>query len=97
MFRAEFDGNGSTDLLDFNGETIMSEPDVIQVFNPYTEQEVGKVPRGTRPDVDRAVRTAQEGAAQMGAMPLHRRATILAETARLLMAEVEPLARLITS
>ncbi len=75
----------------------MSTPDSIAVINPYTGQEVGRVPRGTREDIERAVRAAQEGATQMRAMPLHRRAAILAETARLLLAETEPLARLVTS
>jgi glyceraldehyde-3-phosphate dehydrogenase (NADP+) len=75
----------------------MSEPGIISVINPYTGQEVGRVPRGTREDVDHAVRVAQEGATAMRAMPLHCRAAILAETARLLIAETEPLARLITA
>jgi glyceraldehyde-3-phosphate dehydrogenase (NADP+) len=75
----------------------MSDTGIIQVINPYNGHEVGRVSRGTRSDIDRAVRTAQEGAAVMRAMPLHRRSAILAETARLLLADLEPMARLITS
>jgi glyceraldehyde-3-phosphate dehydrogenase (NADP+) len=75
----------------------MDEANTISVVNPYTGREIGSVPRGTRAEVDRAVRTAQDGAALMRAMPLHRRAAILAETARLLLADMEPLARIITS
>jgi glyceraldehyde-3-phosphate dehydrogenase (NADP+) len=75
----------------------MNDADDIAVMNPYNGQEVGRVPRGTREDVERAVRRAQEGAATMRALPLHRRAAILAETARRLLADPEPLARLITA
>jgi len=75
----------------------MSEANTITVVNPYTGQELGSVRRGTRVDVDRAVRTAQDGAHIMRAMPLHRRAAILAETARLVLAETESLARVITA
>src|SRR5579859_7527380 len=75
----------------------MSESSNIPVINPYSGQEVGGVPRGTAADVDRAVRTALEGAEVMRRMPLHRRASILAETARLLLNETEPLAHTIVS
>ena len=44
-----------------------------------------------------AVAEGAGGARTMRAMPLHRRAAILAATARRLVAETEPLARLITS
>ena len=74
----------------------MSE-ETIRVINPYTGQEVGSVPRGKADAIAAAVRTAQEGAKTMRAMPLYRRAQILAETSRRLLAETESLARLITA
>src|SRR5690348_13688002 len=75
----------------------MSEAGRITVINPYTGEKIGGVTRGTAADVDRAVRTALAGAEMMRRMPLHRRAGILAETARRLLAETEALARTITS
>lgn len=69
----------------------------IVVNNPYTGEEIGRVPRGGAEDVDRAVAEAKTGAREMCAMPLFRRAAILAETARRLTAETERLARLIVS
>ncbi len=71
--------------------------DTLAVVNPYTGAEVGRVARGTAQDVASAVKTAQSVAPQMRAMPLHQRAAILSETARLLRERTESLARLITS
>lgn len=71
--------------------------DTLAVVNPYTGEEVGRVARGTAEDVNRAVKIAQSTAPHMRAMPLHRRAAILSETARLLRTRVEALAQLITS
>lgn len=71
--------------------------DTLAVVNPYTGREIGHVARGTAADIDAAVAVAKEGARAMRAMPLHRRASILAETARLLLQRTEPLARLMTA
>jgi glyceraldehyde-3-phosphate dehydrogenase (NADP+) len=75
----------------------MSNESHIEVINPFSGERVGSVPRGGAAEVDRAVQVARTGAEEMRRMPLHRRAAILAETARLLLADAEPLARLITS
>jgi glyceraldehyde-3-phosphate dehydrogenase (NADP+) len=69
----------------------------IEVINPYTGQGIGSVPLGTAEDVQQAVQQAKEGAQTMRAMPLHRRAEILAKTAQTLGQETESLARLIVS
>ncbi|HLK56085.1 MAG TPA: aldehyde dehydrogenase family protein [Chthonomonadaceae bacterium] len=69
----------------------------ITVINPYTGEAVGSVPRGGAPEIEAAVRAAQEGANRMRALPLHRRAEILATTAQRLRAEVDPLGARIVS
>ncbi|MDW8207323.1 MAG: aldehyde dehydrogenase family protein [Chloroherpetonaceae bacterium] len=71
--------------------------DAIAVLNPYTGEEIGRVPRGTARDVERAVQAAREGARQMRALPQHRRVAILAAAAQRLTAEAEPLAHLLTA
>ena len=71
--------------------------DMLTVVDPYTGAEVGRVKRGGAQDVANAVGEAQDGARAMRAMPLHRRAAILSNTARRLAEETEPIARLITS
>ena len=69
----------------------------IVVTNPYTGGEVGRVPRGGAAEVTSAVAEAQAGAKEMRGLPLHRRAAILAEAGRRLLAETDPLGRLIVS
>ena len=69
----------------------------IEVRNPYTAAIVGTVPRGDVGDIDHAVALASEGARAMRAMPLHRRAEILAAVGSRLRAETEPLAHTIVS
>ncbi|HLJ55815.1 MAG TPA: aldehyde dehydrogenase family protein, partial [Chthonomonadaceae bacterium] len=69
----------------------------IAVTNPYTGETVATLPAGTAADIDRAVAAAREGAAEMRAMTLHRRAEILSRTAQRLLADVEPLARTLVS
>lgn len=71
--------------------------DTLAVMNPFTGAEVGRVGRGTADDVNAAVQVAQRGARLMRAMPLHRRAGVLSETARQLTLDAEAMARLITS
>jgi glyceraldehyde-3-phosphate dehydrogenase (NADP+) len=71
--------------------------DTIAVINPYNGKEIGRVPRGTAADVNRAVENAKEGAKEMRAMPLHRRAAILSATAQRLTQEVEPIAQQLVS
>lgn len=72
-------------------------PTDFSVVNPYTAEEVGRVPRGTPEDVDRAVKRAVEACEEMRQMPLHQRAEILERTADLLRNDQEKMARLITS
>ena len=70
---------------------------MLAVINPFTNAEIGAVPRGTTADVAQAVSEAQAGARIMRVMPLHRRAAILSEAARGLRAQAESLAQTITS
>lgn len=70
--------------------------DTIEVRNPYSGERVGEVPRGDARSVERAVERAKAAVPIMQKMPLHRRAAILKETARLLQQQAEEMARLIT-
>ena len=70
--------------------------ETFKVFNPYSGEYVGEVPRLGKTEVDTAVKNAAIGATRMRGMPAHRRAAILAKTAELLTAETESLGRLIT-
>ena len=69
----------------------------LDVINPFTGIKIGDVPGGGAAEIDAAVRSARIGATAMRALPLHRRAAILAEAGRRLAGESETLARLITA
>jgi len=69
----------------------------LRVLNPYTGEEVGRVPAGGAAEIDDAVQQAKEGARQMRALPLYRRSEILTQAGLQLRAEMESLARLIVS
>jgi putative phosphonoacetaldehyde dehydrogenase len=75
------------------GERV-SNPRVIEVFNPYTGDLVGTVPKGTVEDVRRAFRTAAEFRS-----PLSRfdRAQILKRAAELILERKEAISDLITA
>jgi glyceraldehyde-3-phosphate dehydrogenase (NADP+) len=71
--------------------------ETIAVFNPYTQQEIGQVPRGTEDDIAQAVQRAQKGARLMRAMPLHQRARLLAAIASRMEQSAEELARVLVA
>lgn len=77
------------------GGTWIDRGESIEVFNPYDGSVVGRVVRGTRDDVGRAVSAAAAGLARMGALSASDRSGILLRTARLLDDESEALARLV--
>ncbi len=68
--------------------------DEIVVRSPYDGAEVGRVPRHTTADVDRAVRTAAQ-ALRDEPIPPWRRAEVLDAVARTLGERVEDFARVI--
>jgi acyl-CoA reductase-like NAD-dependent aldehyde dehydrogenase len=68
--------------------------DMIVVRSPYDGSEVGRVPKCTADDVDRAVAIAL-AALDGGPLPTWRRAEILDEAARLLAERVDDFARII--
>jgi aldehyde dehydrogenase (NAD+) len=75
------------------GERV-SNPRVIEVFNPYTGTLVGTVPKATAADVARALEVA---AAFRSPLSRHDRAQILRRAADLLLARKEEIADLITA
>ncbi len=68
----------------------------IEVRNPYNNEVVDTVPRGSAEDVDAAVTTLVEGARLMRAMPSAERCQILTSAVRLLKDRSDEIARTIT-
>jgi acyl-CoA reductase-like NAD-dependent aldehyde dehydrogenase len=68
----------------------------IEVVDPATEEIVDRVPRGGVEDVDRAVAAAREAFPAWKATSPFARADLLAEAARRLRAQREPLALTLT-
>jgi acyl-CoA reductase-like NAD-dependent aldehyde dehydrogenase len=71
--------------------TGASDGAVDAVLNPATGEEIATVPRASAADVARAVAAAQDGAAQMAALPAHRRFEILEAVARRIEADQQAL------
>lgn len=68
----------------------------VNVIDPATEEIVGTVPSGTREDVERAVRAANEGFRTWGRMTGVQRGELLHEVAEKIKAAKESLARTLT-
>jgi aldehyde dehydrogenase (NAD+) len=75
------------------GERVFGEG-LIEVFNPYTEEQIGSVPKGSVADVARAIEIAR---AYRSTLSRAERAAILTRTVALVQAEAERLAQLITA
>lgn len=69
---------------------------IITVNNPFSGEMIGEVPGGSDEEIAQAIHTARDGARQLRALPLHRRAEILAATAKLLREQESALGALIT-
>lgn len=70
--------------------------ETIAVTNPFDGSIVDTVPKGTADDVSAAVKTLIQGAAEMRAMPAHRRSEILRKAASLIKSRVDELAETIS-
>src|SRR5689334_5622191 len=69
----------------------------IEVHNPFDGSVIDTVPRAGAAEADRAIASAVEGARVMREMPAYERYKILRKAAELLAADVERLARTISS
>ncbi len=76
------------------GKTI-DKPEKIPVFNPYNNDLIDKVPKGTADDVRNAIELAVEGAEINANMPVSERVKILRKVAELMEKEFEYLAKTI--
>src|SRR5439155_9647836 len=70
--------------------------ETIDVVNPTTEDVVGRIPQGTREDVDKAVAAAREAFGAWSETSVDDRSKYLQRIAEGLQARMEPLAKLIT-
>jgi len=68
----------------------------IEVQNPYSNEIIDLVPEADNKHVEKAINSAQKGFKLMSNLPAYKRAEILANTARLIEKNNEPLARLIS-
>lgn len=69
----------------------------INVINPYDGMVIDTVPRGTAKDVDQAVAVAQKGYEINRDLPVHKRITILKNTADIMQKRYEELAETIAT
>jgi lactaldehyde dehydrogenase len=72
-----------------------SDGGTIDVYNPGSGALIDSVPAASEADVQRAVAAAQDGRRAMARMPAHERARILIACADRLVAEREPIARML--
>lgn len=72
------------------------DPGTIEVISSVTEAVVGRVPRGTPEDVDRAVRSARAGFERWSRVPVEERARTLEALAAALKPRVPQLAEVIS-
>lgn len=70
---------------------------VLTVVNPYTEQPIATVPRGTAEDVDRAAKAAAKAFDSWSRSPVEQRITVFRKLARLTEARAEELTRTVVS
>jgi acyl-CoA reductase-like NAD-dependent aldehyde dehydrogenase len=86
-----------TQPLWINGQFVpSSSEETIDVWNPYTEEVLDRVPRGTAEDAARAVEAAQTAFAGWRWTPAVERADLLHEIARKLRENEQALARQLT-
>ena len=65
------------------------------VTNKYTGKEIATVSQADESDVERAINAAERAATVMASMPIHKRATILTETAKMLKQRRDEIGRII--
>lgn len=67
------------------------------VLNPANEQVIGQAPDATREDLDRAVAAARAAFPAWAALPIEKRRAYLTAMAEAILANIDPLKRLLTS
>ena len=79
-----------------NGEFISNESrDMISVINPATEAIISEIPKGTREDVDTAVKAAEQAQKSWAKLPAIVRAGYIKEIAQGIRENAEEIARVI--
>ena len=81
------------EALRIGGEKVARDR-VIEVFNPYTKQCIGTVPKATLDDVRRAFRLAHQYKPKL---TRYERSAILNKAAAIIRTRVDEVARLITA
>jgi acyl-CoA reductase-like NAD-dependent aldehyde dehydrogenase len=71
--------------------------EVLKVVNPYTEETVAHVPRGTADDVDRAARAAARAFSAWSQSPVAQRIAVFRKLARLTEARADQITRTIVT
>jgi acyl-CoA reductase-like NAD-dependent aldehyde dehydrogenase len=71
--------------------------EVLTVINPYTEEPIATVPRGTAEDVDRAARAAAKAFDSWSRSPVEQRIELFRKLARLTEARADELTRTVVS
>ena len=84
------------DKLYIGGKWVApSSDEMADVVNSTTEEVMGRVPRGTAEDVDRAVRAARDAFSAWSETPIAERAAYLQKVADLLVARREQIGEVI--
>lgn len=82
--------------LYINGDWRQTE-DSLPVLNPATEEEIGRLPRATKGDLDDALAGAERGFAEWRKVPPVKRANVLLKAAALMRERQEEIAESITA
>lgn len=82
--------------LFINGDFIQNHRDTLPVFDPATEDEIGRLPMATLEDVDAAIHAASAAFPSWRRTPAIERGRLLRETGRLLRQRASELGPLIT-
>ncbi len=86
------------DRLFINGQWVTpSGADTIDVVDPFKEELCGRVPAGTRQDVDTAVQAARNGFAVWSRVAHRERAAVIEEIARKLEARSDEIAQTVST
>jgi len=71
--------------------------EILTVVNPYTEEPIAQVPRGSAEDVDRAAQAAARAFADWSRSPLEQRIDVFRKLARLTQARADEITRTVVS
>ena len=79
------------------GDEWVNRKEKIEVKNPFNEEVIDTVPKGTKEDVKKAIESAVEGYEINRNLPIHRRVEILLKAASLMQERHEELSRTIAT